>query len=74
MRKFFRFESLGTSYKAEILGGVTTFFAMSYIIKDLRFRSQSQNARHTSDLLRQFERNAKSVPAFLSKRACTMSF
>jgi AGZA family xanthine/uracil permease-like MFS transporter len=32
VKKFFRFENLGTGYKAEILGGLTTFFAMSYII------------------------------------------
>ncbi|MCP4583621.1 MAG: NCS2 family permease [candidate division Zixibacteria bacterium] len=32
MRKFFEFDKLGTNYKNEILGGVTTFFAMAYII------------------------------------------
>ncbi len=32
MKKFFRFDSLGTNYKNEILGGMTTFFAMGYII------------------------------------------
>lgn len=32
MKKFFRFDSLGTNYKNEILGGLTTFFAMGYII------------------------------------------
>jgi len=32
VKKFFKFDELGTNYKAEILGGLTTFFAMSYII------------------------------------------
>ncbi len=32
MRKYFRFEQLGTNYKREILGGITTFFAMAYIV------------------------------------------
>lgn len=32
MRRFFRFEQLGTSYSKEILGGITTFFAMAYIV------------------------------------------
>ena len=32
MRKYFNFEAAGTSYKREILGGATTFFAMAYII------------------------------------------
>jgi AGZA family xanthine/uracil permease-like MFS transporter len=32
MKKFFEFDKLGTNYKTEILGGVTTFFAMAYII------------------------------------------
>ncbi len=32
MKKLFRFDSLGTNYKNEILGGLTTFFAMGYII------------------------------------------
>jgi AGZA family xanthine/uracil permease-like MFS transporter len=32
MRRFFRFDSLGTDYRNEILGGITTFFAMAYII------------------------------------------
>lgn len=32
MKKFFRFKELGTNYKKEILGGITTFIAMAYII------------------------------------------
>jgi len=32
MRKFFRFDVLGTDYKKEIIGGLTTFFAMAYIV------------------------------------------
>jgi AGZA family xanthine/uracil permease-like MFS transporter len=32
MKKFFNFEALGTDYRKETLGGVTTFFAMAYII------------------------------------------
>ncbi|AYC30319.1 NCS2 family permease [Paenisporosarcina cavernae] len=32
MRKFFRFEELGTNYKREIIGGLTTFLAMAYIL------------------------------------------
>lgn len=32
MKKFFRFEQLGTTYRHEILGGITTFFAMAYIV------------------------------------------
>jgi AGZA family xanthine/uracil permease-like MFS transporter len=32
MRKYFKFDELGTSYRAEVLGGITTFFAMAYII------------------------------------------
>jgi AGZA family xanthine/uracil permease-like MFS transporter len=32
VKKFFKFDELGTNYKTEILGGLTTFFAMSYII------------------------------------------
>ncbi|KPJ61087.1 MAG: guanine permease [Latescibacteria bacterium DG_63] len=32
MKKFFRFEELGTGYRREIVGGITTFVAMAYII------------------------------------------
>ncbi len=32
MKQYFEFERLGTSYRRELLGGVTTFFAMAYII------------------------------------------
>ena len=32
MRKFFRFEELGTNYRREIIAGVTTFVTMAYII------------------------------------------
>jgi AGZA family xanthine/uracil permease-like MFS transporter len=32
MKRYFKFEQLGTNYKKEILGGVTTFFAMAYIV------------------------------------------
>lgn len=32
MRQFFEFDKLGTNYRNEILGGMTTFIAMAYII------------------------------------------
>ncbi|MFH0778379.1 MAG: NCS2 family permease, partial [Candidatus Eisenbacteria bacterium] len=32
MKKFFRFDALGTNYRRETLGGLTTFFAMAYIV------------------------------------------
>jgi AGZA family xanthine/uracil permease-like MFS transporter len=32
MRKFFKFDELGTNYRTEIIGGITTFFAMAYIV------------------------------------------
>lgn len=32
MKKYFQFEELGTSYRQEILGGLTTFLAMAYIL------------------------------------------
>ncbi len=32
MRRYFRFAELGTNYKTEIIGGLTTFFAMAYIV------------------------------------------
>ena len=32
MKKYFEFESLGTNYRREIVGGVTTFLAMAYIL------------------------------------------
>lgn len=32
MKRFFGFDILGTSFKKEILGGLTTFFAVAYII------------------------------------------
>lgn len=32
MRRFFRFDELGTNYRQETLGGITTFFAMAYIV------------------------------------------
>jgi len=32
MRKFFNFEKLGTNYRTEVMAGLTTFFAMAYII------------------------------------------
>ncbi|MDG5785919.1 NCS2 family permease [Evansella sp. AB-P1] len=32
MDKFFRFQELGTNYKRESLGGLTTFLAMAYIL------------------------------------------
>lgn len=32
MRKYFQFEELGTNYRREIMGGLTTFLAMAYIL------------------------------------------
>ncbi|AOV06753.1 NCS2 family permease [Sporosarcina ureilytica] len=32
MRKYFQFEELGTNYRKEIIGGLTTFLAMAYIL------------------------------------------
>ncbi|MEK4230880.1 NCS2 family permease [Solibacillus sp. FSL H8-0538] len=32
MKKYFMFEELGTNYRREILGGLTTFLAMAYIL------------------------------------------
>ncbi|PYZ92445.1 guanine permease [Salipaludibacillus keqinensis] len=32
MDRYFRFDELGTNYKREILGGITTFLAMAYIL------------------------------------------
>ncbi|WP_017186759.1 NCS2 family permease [Alkalibacillus haloalkaliphilus] len=32
MKKYFQFEELGTNYSREIMGGVTTFLAMAYIL------------------------------------------
>ena len=32
MREFFKFEQFGTNYRREIIGGITTFLTMSYII------------------------------------------
>ncbi|WP_409291191.1 NCS2 family permease [Peribacillus sp. SCS-37] len=32
MRKFFEFDQLGTNYRREIIGGLTTFLAMAYIL------------------------------------------
>ncbi|MBC8184727.1 NCS2 family permease [candidate division KSB1 bacterium] len=32
MREFFKFEEFGTNYRREIVGGITTFLTMSYII------------------------------------------
>ena len=32
MQKYFQFEELGTNYRHEIIGGITTFLAMAYIL------------------------------------------
>ncbi|HVP06629.1 MAG TPA: NCS2 family permease [Candidatus Acidoferrum sp.] len=32
MKTFFAFDALGTTYRRELLGGITTFFAMAYIV------------------------------------------
>lgn len=32
MKKYFQFEELGTSYRREFIGGMTTFLAMAYIL------------------------------------------
>ena len=32
MKKYFEFDKLGTNYKREIIGGLTTFLAMAYIL------------------------------------------
>ena len=32
MKKYFQFEELGTNYRREIIGGITTFLAMAYIL------------------------------------------
>lgn len=32
MKKYFEFDKLGTNYRREIIGGVTTFLAMAYIL------------------------------------------
>ena len=32
MKKYFEFDELGSNYRNEIIGGVTTFLAMAYIL------------------------------------------
>ena len=32
MKKYFMFDEFGTNYRREILGGLTTFLAMAYIL------------------------------------------
>lgn len=32
MKNYFRFNELGTNYRREILGGLTTFLSMAYIL------------------------------------------
>src|SRR5690625_2498192 len=32
MKKYFKFEELGTNYRTEFIGGLTTFLAMAYIL------------------------------------------
>jgi len=32
MKKYFDFEGNGTSYRREIIGGLTTFLSMAYIL------------------------------------------
>ena len=32
MKKYFEFDKLGTNYRREIVGGLTTFLAMAYIL------------------------------------------
>src|SRR5690625_7697686 len=32
MKKYFRFEELGTNYKTEFIAGLTTFLAMAYVL------------------------------------------
>ncbi|MDQ0856523.1 xanthine/uracil/vitamin C permease (AzgA family) [Bacillus sp. V2I10] len=32
MKKYFQFEELGTNYRREIIGGLTTFLSMAYIL------------------------------------------
>ncbi|THE11002.1 NCS2 family permease [Bacillus timonensis] len=32
MKKYFQFDELGTSYRREIIGGITTFLSMAYIL------------------------------------------
>ena len=32
MKKYFMFDELGTNYRREIIGGITTFLAMAYIL------------------------------------------
>ncbi|MDF9780880.1 xanthine/uracil/vitamin C permease (AzgA family) [Bacillus velezensis] len=32
MKQFFQFDELGTSYRNEIIGGLTTFLSMAYIL------------------------------------------
>ena len=32
MKKYFQFEELGTNYRQEFIGGLTTFLAMAYIL------------------------------------------
>jgi AGZA family xanthine/uracil permease-like MFS transporter len=32
LKKYFQFDELGTNYKREIIGGITTFLAMAYIL------------------------------------------
>ena len=32
MKKYFEFDKLGTNYRREVIGGLTTFLAMAYIL------------------------------------------
>ena len=32
MKKFFMFDELGTNFKKEIIGGLTTFLSMAYVL------------------------------------------
>ncbi|WP_141434317.1 NCS2 family permease [Bacillus sp. 03113] len=52
MKKYFRFEELGTNYRQEFLGGLTTFLAMAYILVVNPITLTLANVKDLPDALR----------------------
>ncbi|MDZ5474405.1 NCS2 family permease [Bacillus sp. 31A1R] len=52
MKKFFQFEELGTNYRREFIGGLTTFLAMAYILVVNPITLSLQNIPDLPDAMR----------------------
>lgn len=61
LKRYFQFEELGTNYRREMIGGLTTFLSMAYILIVNPLTLSLASVENFPDALRMDQRDRKSV-------------